>query len=98
MAASALKMATIGAVLIILLSSAGQPAMAYVDGVACPSGATPCRAECISACGTVTPMMCNMLCTVTPPVLGVVDQACMDHFFPNCMAACKTMCEPVQTP
>ncbi|KAF7045954.1 hypothetical protein CFC21_055023 [Triticum aestivum] len=94
MAGSALKMAAICAVLVILLSGVGQPAMAYVDGLACPSAATPCRADCFPVCNDSAPLVCNKLCGLTPSGLGVVDKACVDHFFTACMAICKNMCEP----
>ncbi|KAF7106254.1 hypothetical protein CFC21_106998 [Triticum aestivum] len=101
MAASALKMAAICTVLVLLLCGAGQPAMAYVDdGLACPSPGTPCRVGCLSACDTSSRKVCNMLCGLTPSVLDGADQGCVNQFLFSCMAICKNLCEPlpVKTP
>ncbi|KAF7046984.1 hypothetical protein CFC21_055965 [Triticum aestivum] len=101
MAAFPLKMVAICAVLVILLSIAGQPAMADItNGLACPSADTLCRDRCRPACNFFANVMCNMICTLTPQVLGGVDQACVNQAILPCMTACKNLCEPlpVQNP
>ncbi|EMS49933.1 hypothetical protein TRIUR3_25873 [Triticum urartu] len=94
MAASALKMAAICAVLVVILMSAmGQPAMAYVNGqpLACPSAETPCRLACIPACNAFAEKMCSVLCALAPGA----GQTCVNQLFTPCQVTCKNLCEPL---
>ena len=93
MVAYTLKMAAICVVLVvILMSAAGQPAMAYVDGqpLACPSAETPCRTACVPACNAFAEKMCIVLCALTPGL----GQTCVNQLFTPCQVVCKNLCEP----
>ncbi|KAM3311198.1 hypothetical protein ACQJBY_031705 [Aegilops geniculata] len=93
MAASTLKTAAICALLVIFLCTAGQPAMAgTVDGLACPSAESPCLVRCRPACNFFARMMCNPICTLTPPALAALDQTCVDQAFVPCINACRSLC------
>lgn len=96
---SALKTAAISAMLVIRLSTTGQPAMAGItDGLACPSANTPCRDRCRLTCNFYAGVMCNPICTLTPPALGALDKACVDQAIVPCMNACKNLCDALAVP
>ncbi|XP_045083214.2 disease resistance protein RGA4-like [Aegilops tauschii subsp. strangulata] len=83
-------MAAICAVLVvILMSAAGKPAMAYVDGqpLACPSAATACRTACIPACNAFAEKMCSVLCALAPGA----GQTCVNQLFTPCQVTCKNL-------
>ncbi|KAI4977557.1 hypothetical protein ZWY2020_059694 [Hordeum vulgare] len=96
MAASALKMAAICAVLlVILLSGAGQPWPTSTRQPALAPRRHACLAKCAPLCHEGAQVMCSKLCGLTPSGLDGVDQACVNHFVSSCMVACKNMCEPI---
>ncbi|EMS49995.1 hypothetical protein TRIUR3_07271 [Triticum urartu] len=99
MAASALKTAAICALLVILLSVAGQPAMAgTIDGLACPGTETPCRNRCRPACDFFARVICNPICTITPEPLAALNKVCVDQAIVPCMNACKNLCDTPVVP
>ena len=103
MAAYPLKMVALCAVLVIILSMAGQqPAMAYDDASAgrsrlvCPSPVTTCRTQCVLACDTFAQTMCKDICSLTQshPLLAALAQTCVNQAATPCITVCKNLCEP----
>lgn len=103
MAASKLKMAAACAVLVIVLSTAGQPAMAAdFLGLVVPTCSTSryvCEQNCRDVCKDFAEkVLCEkLICGVQGTALQVLGKTCVDVFTPGCEKSCVQLCLAIPT-
>ncbi|EMS68364.1 hypothetical protein TRIUR3_19237 [Triticum urartu] len=64
-----------------------------MDGLACPSAETPCRERCRLVCDFFGRVMCNPICSITPPELVALDHTCVNQAIGPCLTSCNRLCE-----